>query len=319
MGWLTHKSGNQRNRSRNVLDAKLSTIQARRQRFRLFLGTSLASLTVFFLLYAGWRAGEWGLKRWVYENEAYAIQNLDIQTDGVIALEQIRRWAGVKRGDNLFRLELSRIKRDLELIPAIQSVAVERVPPRELRIHVQERVPVAQIVTTVGRGKEPAQSVVYLLDAEGYVMLPLVPRQRAVPLTAEEQYPVLLGASLAELTPGRRVESPQIRAAMRLIAAFEHSPMAGWVELRRVDVSSPEVLVVTTDQQSEVALRSQDLDRQLCRWRIISDTGAQQGRQIGSLDLSVPDNIPLRWMDTVPVPPSAPKARKPSLYKKKHV
>ena len=237
----------------------------------------------------------------------------------MIALEQIRRWAGVKRGDNLFRLELSRIKRDLELIPAIQSVAVERVPPRELRIHVQERVPVAQIVTTVGRGKEPAQSVVYLLDAEGYVMLPLVPRQRAVPLTAEEQYPVLLGASLAELTPGRRVESPQIRAAMRLIAAFEHSPMAGWVELRRVDVSSPEVLVVTTDQQSEVALRSQDLDRQLCRWRIISDTGAQQGRQIGSLDLSVPDNIPLRWMDTVPVPPSAPKARKPSLYKKKHV
>lgn len=319
MGWLQRKSKNQRIRQRNVLDVKLSTAQLRRNRFRVLFFTTSASLAVLFALYVCWRAGECLLNRLVYENRAYAIQTLDIQTDGVIAPEQIRRWAGVKPGDNLFTLDLARIKRDLELVPVVQSVAVERALPSTLRVHVTEREPVAQVVTAVMRAGAVSQSVVYLLDVEGHVMLPLESRQRAVPLTAAEQYPIITGASLAELSPGRQVESTQIRAALRLITAFDHSPMAGLVELRRIDVASPEVLQVTTDQQSEVALNISDLDRQLNRWRLIYDVGAQSGRQIGSLDLSVAENIPLRWLGAGNTPPSGPKPKKSSPYKKKHV
>ena len=319
MGWLKRKSKNQRVRQRNVLDVKLSLAQQRHNRFRVLFYTTAASLAVVFTLYVCWRGGEWLLDRLAYGNQAYALQTLDLQTDGVLSTEQIRRWAGVRLGDNLFTLDLARIKRDLELVPVIQNVAVERVLPRTLRIHVTEREPVAQIITTVLRPDTSAQSVVYLLDSEGNVMLPLEPRQRAIPLTAAEQYPVITGANLAEVSPGRPVESAQIRAAMRLIKAFDHSTMAGLVELRRIDVSSPAVLEVSTDQQSEVALRVGDLDRQLNRWRLLYDMGTARGQQIGSLDLSVEDNIPLRWQEAGNVLPPGPKQKKTSPYRKKHV
>ncbi len=319
MAWFRSKDRNKRLRPRNVLDVKSSAAPRRHRRFRIFFYTAAATAAVFFALYLCWRVGEWLLDRFVYQNPSYALQTLDIQTDGVLAPDQIRRWAGVRLGDNLFVIDLPRVKRDLELVPAIQRVTVERCLPRTLRIQVQEREPVAQINTTRVRGGQAPETVVVLLDAEGYAMLPLETRQRASPVTAAEQYPVITGASPAELVPGRPVESPQVQAAIRLIAAFDHSPMAGLVDLRRIAVGSPEVLTVCTDQQSEICLRTQDLARQLGRWRIVHDLGVRQGRQIGWLDLSVADNIPLRWMGAGSVPPPAPKITKTSPYKKRHV
>ena len=320
MKWRKGKTKkNQRHRRRNVLSVKASVAVIRRARLRALLYTTTSSLIVLFAIYVFFRAGDWLLNALVYDNRAYAIQRLEVDTDGVMSTEQIRRWAGIKQGDNLFALDLARVKRDLELQPAIQDVAIERILPHTLRIHVLEREPVAQILTTTLRNGELAQTVAYLLDAQGNVMLPLDPSQRAVPLMAGERYPVITGANLADLTPGKQVDSAQIRAAMRLITAFEHSPMAGLVELKRIDVSSRDVLQVTTDQHATVCVRTDDLDRQLRRWRLIYDTGLLQRRQIGSLDLSVEENIPLRWLDVDDYPPLTFKPKKRSPYHKKHV
>jgi len=319
MSWFRRKSRNQRVRQRNVLEVKTSRVQLRRRRLRALLYTSAATAAVFFALYLAWRAGERTLNRFVYQNKAYTLRNLDIRTDGVIAPEQIRRWAGVRMGANLFAVDLTRVKRDLQLVPAIEHVALERILPDTLRIQVREREPVAQVKTAEARGGGELKTVVYLLDAHGYVMLPLEARQRAFPVTAFEHYPVITGASPAELVPGRLVESPQIHAALRLVAAFDQSPMAGMVDLQRIAVCAPEVLSVITDQQSEVCLGMRDLARQLARWRIVHDLGLRLGRQIATLDLSVADNIPLRWMETAPLPPATPKTKKTSPYKRRHV
>ena len=37
----------------------------------------------------------------------FAIQRIDVQTDGVIAPDQLRRWSGVKPGENLIALDLA--------------------------------------------------------------------------------------------------------------------------------------------------------------------------------------------------------------------
>ena len=81
----------------------------------------------------------------VYENKAFAIEEIDVQTDGVISVDQLRRWAGVKPEENLLALDLARVKRDLELVPLVQSVSVERILPHTLRIRVTEREPIAQV------------------------------------------------------------------------------------------------------------------------------------------------------------------------------
>ena len=291
---------------RQVLDVKVARRQAVRTRVRVATFAASLSLGTLFAVFLLWRAGVWALDRFVYENRTFAIEEIDIQTDGVMALEQLRRWAGVNRGDNLFALNLTRVKRDLELVPAIQTVAVERVLPRTVRIRVLEREPVAKI-----HG--------YFIDAEGFVMLPLSSRQRAVPAPPGERYPVITGASLGDVPLGKSVESPQIRAALKFIQAFDHSPMAAVLDIGRIDISAPAVLHVVTLQQNEIILPVVDFEKHLNRWRLVYEAGLDQARQIGWLDLSVADNVPLRWMETAALPPVTPKMQKKSSYRKKHV
>jgi cell division protein FtsQ len=257
----------------------------------------------------------------VYENKAFAIQDIDVQTDGVIGLDQLRRWMGVKPGQNLLALDLARVKRDLELVPLVQSVSVERILPRTLRVRIAERDPLAQINVPRPKPGGGVAVTVFQLDIDGYVMLPLDPHQRAnVSDQSAEQMPLISGIAPNQLQPGRRIEAPQVQASLQLIAAFEHSPMAGLVDLKHIDVSAPDVLVVTTGQGSEVTFGLQDLDTQLRRWRSIFDSGQRLGKSLSVLDLSVTDNIPARWVEAGALPASTlPALPKPLRTKKKHV
>ena len=116
----------------------------------------------------------------------------------------------------------------------------------------------------------------YQLDADGYVMLPLDPRQRATPLSQpDEPLPVFAASTPVNCSPAGASTAPQVQAALQFIVAFEQSPMAGLVDLKRMDVSSPEVLVVTTGQGSEVTFGLADLDQQLRRWHDIFEPGPE--------------------------------------------
>jgi cell division septal protein FtsQ len=264
-----------------------------------------------------WRIGGWTMDRLVYENEAFSVERIDLQTDGVIATEQLRRWAGVKNRQNLFALDLGRVKRNLELVPFIQSVSVERILPHTLRIRVCEREPMAQIMVSRFRVGGGIEQVVYHLDGEGWVMAPLDPRQRAAPQNQPEQLPLISGVKEAQV--GHPVESSQVKAALQLIDAFDRSPMAGVTELRKIDVSATEVLVATAGQGGEVTFGLTDFDQQLRRWQAIYDMGQKMGKAVSTLDLAVSNNIPATWIEASVVPPLPPKAPKILRNKKKHV
>jgi hypothetical protein len=303
-----------------VLEVKLRSSQVRGVRTRrtaLGLGALFA---VVFGLYLVYRGGEWVLNRFIYENRAFAIEEIDVQTDGVIAVDQLRRWAGVKPAENLLALDLARVRRDLELIPLVQSVSVERILPHTLRIRITEREAVAQVNIPrlpPGGGLELS---VYHLDRDGWVLVPLDAGQRAVPPhQADEALPVICGVSPQALQLGRRLTAPQIQAALQFLGAFQQSPMAGLVDVRRVDVSAPEVLVVTTGQGSEVTFGLTDFERDLRRWQTVFELGQKTGGAIATLDLAVTNNTPLRWMEASALPPAALEPPKPLRPRKKHV
>jgi len=318
--WFKRKPKNRRLGREQVLDVKLRSSQVRAARTRMGAIALGALFATIFGLYLVYRTGDWALNRLVYENEAFAIQEVDVQTDGVISLDELRRWTGVKPGANLLALDLASVKRDLELVPLVQSVSVERILPRTLRIRVTEREPMAQVNVPRPRPGGGVDLAVYQLDASGYAMLPLDLRQRAILLNQPgDALPAICGVNSTELQPGRRLGAPQVQAALRLIMAFDQSPMAGLVDLRRVDVSSPEVLVVTTGQGSEVTFGLADLEQQLRRWRDIFDLGQTMSKAIAGLDLAVTNNIPARWIEASAVLPVAPKSTKPLRPRKKHV
>jgi cell division protein FtsQ len=271
-----------------------------------------ATILCFYLL---WRTGEWALNRLIYENDAFAVATVEVQTDGVIAPDQIRRWAAIKPGANLMALDLQRVRRDLELVPAIGAVAVERVLPQTLRIRVTEREPIAQVHLPRARTGGGLDVVVLQLDATGHVMTPLDPRQRSTPVAKyEELLPILTGVNAAELQVGRQVESPQLLSALEMIAKFQESSLAALADLKRVDLTAAEVLEVTTEQGAAVTLGLKDFERQFARWREAHQEGMRYGKSIAWLDLAVSNNVPARWMEASLESRSVPprKSAKPS-------
>jgi len=291
---------------------KLRSDQVRARRAR-WLGLAVGSVAcVLLVALIGWRAGEWALDRLLFANPAFAIQRIDVYGDGTIRLEQLRRWAGVQPGQNILALDLARVRRDLELCSSIGAAVIERELPNRLAIRIQERRPIASVHGIVrgpdGRGIKP---VLYHIDAAGFVIAPLDPRLRSEPFDATE-LPSLAGVAQADLLAGRRAESPQVKAALKLITEFDRSPMVGLVTLKQVDVSSPTVIHVVTGQGSEITFALDQLERQMNRWRAVHDYGRQQQKVVAALDLSVADNTPARWIDELGVQPPAPKPKSKS-------
>ncbi len=321
MSWWSKRSAKNR---RLKSDSGLETLAERRQisasRWRATTLAMIAAVFALASLMVVWRAGDWGMRRLVYENPCFALRSIDIKTDGIIPLEQLRQWAGVKLGDNSLALDLPQIKRHLELSPLIREAYIERILPSNLKIRVSEREPIVQAYALAPTGKDGDLDIsVYYLDDEGYVMRPM----DTLPLgaAAQENYAVLTGLSRADLCPGHKAESPQVFASLRLLEAFERSPMLGQADLARIDISKPEVLVATTAHGAEIVFGLENMELQMRRWRVIQDYGLQQGKQIRSLDLSVTNNIPATWLETNQAPVVVPNKKpvKTSRTWSKHV
>src|SRR6266704_3573389 len=151
-------------------------------------------------------------------------------------------------------------------------------------------------------------------------MPPLEPRQRSIPPNpAAEQLPLLAGVKIPDLQPGNFLDVPQIKSALQLVLAFDRSQMAQFVDLKRIDASSSEVLVITTGQGAEITFGLADMDQQMRRWCQIYDMAQRTGKGINSLDLAVANNIPMRDVAASSLPPTPPKLPKPFRNKKKHV
>jgi cell division septal protein FtsQ len=302
-----------------MLDVKLRVSKSRAARMRV-AGTGMAAFFALAVTAAVcWRGGQLLLDRLVYENNAFVIQQIDVKTDGVLTTDIIRRWAGAHRGDNLMALDLMAVKSNLEAQPPIQFAAVERVLPHTLKLSVTERDPIAQtlVICALPNGKQ--RPAIYDFDADGFPMTPLDPRWRTTLPATNEILPILVGVAANDIEPGRPIEAAQVRAALRLIDAFDRSPMVGLADLAKINVAMPEILQATTSQGAQITFSLDHFDTQLRRWRLIYDQYQRWGRAIATADLSISNNLPVRWVAANAASAPAPKIPAPHRSRKKNV
>ena len=268
-----------------------------------FIGLAVIVLVGAVFL-AVWRAGGWFINELLYENPTFALQVVEIQTDGVIPRKAIEKWSNLQRGQNLLRMDLSRIKRDLQLVPWIENVRVERALPRTLKITVKERDPVAQVRVVHSRRKP----VVYLLDRDGRILLPLNAYLEGGEVGKGDGLPVISGLSYLKVRPGHDLTNPKALAALRLIEEFDRSPLANDEEIRWVTISAEQVLEVKTRSGAQVTFGLRDFPAQFVRWRQIAELGRSRNLELKSLNLSLSNNLPARWRTPENRPVSIPSA-----------
>jgi cell division septal protein FtsQ len=314
------KPANRRLGREYVLDVKLRSSQVRAVRMRRTTIAISVMLGAAFGAFMIWRAGHWALDELLYENAAFATRQIDMETDGVISTEQLKTWAGVKRSDNLLALDLARVKHNLESVPFIQTVSVERVLPHTLRIRVAEREPIAQIEVQRTRSGGGFETLIFNIDPDGAIMPPLDPKWRVQAASQPaDQGPLIIGAKVVDARPGQLLQAPQVKSAIDLILAFDRSPMAASLDFRRIDASCPGVLTATVSDGSEITFGCGDFEQQLRRWFEIQQQGRIISKALWTVDLAVSNNIPVKWLEASLVPVPTPKTPKPLRPKKKHV
>ena len=140
------------------------------------------------------------------------LKTIELQTDGTLQREQILNAADLHEGENIFRVNLSRVHDLIQQLPQTDEVQIVRKLPSEIDVRVVERKPVAWITSEKEISDPFASESAFLVDARGVLMKEkkLLPEYLGLP--------VILGCSSESLEVGKVVESPEAWKALELLA-----------------------------------------------------------------------------------------------------
>jgi cell division septal protein FtsQ len=282
-------------RQQHLLDVKVRSRRATQHRTRRVLAllsrvTVLAGLCA--AIYVGAREGA---KRFFFENADYQLRAIELQTDGTLQREQILKVADLHEGENIFSVNLGRVRDNLQRLPQVDDVEVVRKLPREIDIHVIERKPVAWITGDKQISDPFVSDAAFLVDARGVLMREkkLLPEYLGLPLIS--------GCSSESLEAGKVVESLEAKTALELLRLSTRSFMQTRFQIREIDVSKSYCLLVTDKNHARVTLGLNDLEAQLQRLEQFLVYCDDSKQELETVNLLVQRNIPV----TFAKPPAA--------------
>lgn len=209
--------------------------------------------------------------------------------------QELLERTGLRRGQNLITLDLTKVRQELEMIPYLESVAVEQVLPHLVRIHVTERLPVARVRVFQPTGRGEAAGRTWYVDRTGTVMPDRVLRSDPRDPFAEMELPTITGVNPPDVPVGSRVNDDAVDWALRTLELYRQVGMETIARIRTVDVSERGVLHLTLSTGTRVTLGPDDMQRQFLRLGLLHNVGRQNHKRLLEVDLSVRNNCPTLW------------------------
>jgi len=276
-------------RQQHLLDVKVRSRKAVQHRNRRLL-VVFSKIALVILLAGGIYVGaQVAAKRFFIDNPDYKLSNIEVQTDGTLQRDQILNVAGVREGENIFRVNLARVHERLQELPQVDEVEVVRKLPAEIDIRIVERKPIGWITSEKQIADPFASDAAFLVDTRGVLMKEkkLLPEYLGLPL--------ILGCVSESLEAGKIVESPEARAALELLRLSTRSFMQTRFQIREIDVSKGYCLVVTDKNHSRVTFGFDNLDTQLQRLEQFLIYSDDAHRELATVNLLVQRNIPVTF------------------------
>ena len=216
---------------------------------------------------------------WLFsQNDFFTVKQVEISSNGRLQPSHIREYAGIAEGMNLFDVSLPDIRKNLEKVPLVKSVRVERILPDKLVVTVKERSAVARI------GQDDRQFFL-AVDREGYVL---------GPTSRSPNLPAISGLRDHGLTPGSLIQDPAVSDALLAIDLCEAAGIMGSVRLASIDVRHQEYLDMRLATGHRILLSRLDMKRKLEDLSDIIRKNAEIGKVWTVADLTVERNYPVQ-------------------------
>ena len=276
-------------RRQHLLDVKVRSRTATQQRNRRALVA--VSRVIFALglcagLYFGAREGG---RRLFFENPDYQLRTIEVETDGNLPREQILSTTALREGENIFAVNLGRVRERLQQLPQVDDVQVVRKLPGEVDIKITERKPVAWITGDKELNDPFVSDAAFLVDGRGVLM-----KEKKL-LPAYLGLPLILGCASESLEAGKTVESPESKAALELLRLSTRSFMQTRFQIREIDLSKGYCLLVTDKNHTRVTFGFDNLETQLQRLEQFLVFADDSKRELATVNLLVQRNIPVTF------------------------
>ncbi|MCS6926675.1 MAG: FtsQ-type POTRA domain-containing protein [Candidatus Binatia bacterium] len=121
----------------------------------------------------------------------FAVEEIEVRSDGRFTVEQIRAWSGVERGMSLWSIDPAQVEARLRAQPWVRSATVRREFPHRVLITVHTRRPLAIIVRQPFTYVDDTGSYFVPADALEEADLPYVSGLEQLPLDTPEAQRIL--------------------------------------------------------------------------------------------------------------------------------
>jgi cell division septal protein FtsQ len=276
-------------RQQHLLDVKVRSKKATQHRnHRILVITSKVALAIVTMasLVFGVR---YGARRLFFENPDYRLSKITVQTDGTLLREQVLKVAELQEGENIFRVNLARVRDSLQQLPQVDEVQVVRIMPAEIDIQISERRPIAWITSENAMTDPFASEAAFLVDARGVLMKEkkLLPEYLGLP--------AIVGCANESLGAGLTVSSYETKAALELLRLSTRSFMQTRFQIREIDLSKGYCLLVTDKNHTRVTFGFDNIDAQLQRLEQFLVYCDDSKQELETVNLLVQRNVPVTF------------------------
>lgn len=156
--------------------------------------------------------------KYLFRSQEFIIQTIHISGNQRVLNEEILVRADIAPGANIWLVDLNAISLRIEEHPAIANVRVQRVPPHQIEIMVDERSPIAFI-------ENPDTRELHGVDLEGVVLEPMLGSDlvhmdasiRREQMRYVQSAPLLSGSLETEIIAGQQLTDDRIRSSLERI------------------------------------------------------------------------------------------------------
>ncbi|MFZ4597608.1 MAG: cell division protein FtsQ/DivIB [Terrimicrobiaceae bacterium] len=285
-------AGNRRlgdGRSHHLLDVKVRTVTARRQRRQQVGGFFWKSTLVVVLCTAGWVGVTTALDKFFLSNPEYTLRRLNLELDGVMTRDDAIEATGIREGENIFRIDLAAAERTLRAMPQVATVSIERRLPDGISVTLEARKPVAWIAPPEKDADPFDTDRSMLADSSGLLMKPRLIQPEFYHL------PVIYGVQSDNIRDGEPLHNEDLRRALALLDDVVSTPES-LLRIRSVNISKGYCIEVTSDRNARITFAPEDFPGQLARLRQLLEHCRDSGREIESVNLMVRRNTPVRFV-----------------------
>jgi cell division protein FtsQ len=262
---------NRRRRARTL-------VLALRQALRL----SFTAVVLGAGAFAGLRGAEW-----VRAHPYFSVREIDVESRGRIDAQTIVAWAGLAPGMSVWSASDRDAENRLLAHPRIRQASVERRFPGQVKVHVEERLPVAVLFAN-----EP------LLVASDGVTFPPLPGE------AIGDLPYITG--LAGKDPRSSPVAARLRESARLAVAWRERGQ--WPTISEIRPGDDELLVYVAGTPLAIRFAAEARNEDLARLAVVLELWRGREVQVAAIDLSLPGEAVLTMRTRKAAPPPAMRA-----------